>query len=391
MDTQLVRRHTPGIDGRQVFLDSAGSSLPPQVVLDTVTEHLHREAEIGGYRAAGERAEDLDRVRSSVAALLNTSPETISLTDSATRSWLDFVSAVDFRPADRVLVTEVEYHSNALQFLHSGIPFDVIPGDADGALDLAALDRMLDGQVALVSLVHVPTNSGLVNPVREVVELAHARGALVLLDACQSAGQLVLDAAALGVDGLTGTGRKWLRGPRGTGFLYVRPEIADRLCPALVDGYSAQWVSERELRLHDDGRRFELWEYDVAARLGLGAAVDYLLELGPERVEQAVRARAERLRSGLSTLDGVTVRDPGRDRCGIVTFTVDGVPPDEVRTALARQDITVTTSVRGSAVIDMDRRGIDAVTRASPHYFVSDGELDRTVAAVAEIADGRRS
>lgn len=391
MDTQLVRRHTPGLDGRQVFLDSAGSSLPPQVVLDTVTEHLHREAEIGGYRAAGERTEDLDRVRSNVAALLNTSPETISLTDSATRSWLDFVSAVDFRPADRVLVTEVEYHSNALQFLHSGIPFDVIPGDADGALDLAALDRMLDGQVALVSLVHVPTNSGLVNPVREVVELAHERGALVLLDACQSAGQLVLDAAALGVDGLTGTGRKWLRGPRGTGFLYVRPEIADRLRPALVDGHSAQWVSERELRLHDDGRRFELWEYDIAARLGLGAAIDYLLELGPEQVEQAVRARAERLRSGLSTLDAVTVRDPGRDRCGIVTFTVDGVPPDEVRTALAHQDVTVTTSVRGSAVIDMDRRGIAAVTRASPHYFVSDGELDRTVAAVAEIADGRRS
>ncbi len=387
MDTQLARRHTPGIDGRQVFLDSAGSSLPPQVVLETVTDHLRREAEIGGYRAAGGRAEDLDRVRSSVATLLNTTPETISLTDSATRSWLDFVSAVNFRPGDRVLVTEVEYHSNALQFLHSGIPFDVIPGDADGALDLAALERMLDGQVALVSLVHVPTNSGLVNPVREVVELAHARGAMVLLDACQSAGQLVLDAAALGVDGLTGTGRKWLRGPRGTGFLYVRPEIADRLRPAAVDGHSAEWVSERELRLHDDGRRFELWEYDVAARLGLGAAVDYLLELGPDQVEQAVRARAGRLRGGLSTIDGVTIRDPGLDRCGIVTFTVEGVAPDDVRTALAHQDVTVTTSVRRSAMIDMDRRGIDAVTRASPHYFVSDGEIDRAVAAVAEIAD----
>ncbi|MPZ66279.1 MAG: aminotransferase class V-fold PLP-dependent enzyme [Pseudonocardiaceae bacterium] len=390
MDAQAVRRHTPGIDGRQVFLDSAGSSLPPQVVLDTVTGHVRREAEIGGYRAAGERAEDLEAVRSSVAALLNAAPETISLTDSATRSWLDFVSAVKFRPGDRVLVTEVEYHSNALQFLHSGIPFDVIPGDTDGALDLAALDRMLDGQVAMVSLVHVPTNSGLVNPVREVVELAHARGALVLLDACQSAGQLVLDSAALGVDGLTGTGRKWLRGPRGNGFLYVRPEIADRLRPAVVDGHSAQWVSERELRLHEDGRRFELWEYDVAARLGLGAAVDYLIELGPEQVEQAVRARAERLRTGLSTLGGVTVRDPGRDRCGIVTFTVDGVAPADVRTALAHHDVTVTTSGRGSAMIDMDRRGIDAVTRASPHYFVSDDELDRAVASVAEIADGRR-
>ncbi|MQA16695.1 MAG: aminotransferase class V-fold PLP-dependent enzyme [Pseudonocardiaceae bacterium] len=381
-----VRRHTPGIDGRQVFLDSAGSSLPPQVVLDTVTGHLHREAEIGGYRAAAERAEDLDRVRTSVARLLNAAPGTISLTDSATRSWLDFVTAVDIRPGQRVLVTEVEYHSNAVQFLHRGIPFDVIPSDAGGTLDLAALDRMLDGDVALVSLVHVPTNSGLINPVREVVELAHARGALVLLDACQSAGQLVLDATELGVDGLTGTGRKWLRGPRGTGFLYVRPDIADRLHPATVDGHGAEWISERELRLHQDGRRFELWECDVATRLGLGAAVDYLLELGPHRVEDTVRERAQRLRSALDGLGGVTVRDPGRDRCGIVTFTVDGVAAHDVRTELSRHDIIVTTSTRRSAVIDMDRRGIDAVTRASPHYFVCDAEIDRAVAAVAEIA-----
>lgn len=386
MDTQLVRRDTPGIDGRQVFLDSAGSSLPPQVVIDTVTGHLRREAEVGGYRAAGERADDLARVRSSVAALLNAAPETISLTDSATRSWLDFVTGVTLRPGDRVLITEVEYHSNAVQFLHSGIPFDVVPGGDDGAVDLAALDRMLDGDVALVSLVHVPTNSGLVNPVREVVELAHARGALVLLDACQSVGQLVLDAPALGVDGLSGTGRKWLRGPRGTGFLYLRPEAAYRLRPATVDGHGAEWVSERVMRLHDDGRRFELWEYDVAARLGLGAAVDYLLELGTSQVEQAVRSRAERLRHGLSTVDGVMVRDPGRDRCGIVTFTVDGVAPAHVRAELAARDVTVTTSVRRSAVIDMQRRGLDAVSRASPHYFVTDDEIDRAVAAVAEIA-----
>ncbi|MGH4018299.1 MAG: aminotransferase class V-fold PLP-dependent enzyme [Pseudonocardiaceae bacterium] len=391
LDEQVVRRHTPGLDGGQVFLDSAGSSLPPQVVLDTVTGHLRREAEVGGYRAAGERAEDLDRVRSGVATLLNAAPESISLTDSATRSWLDFVTAVDFQPSDRVLVTEVEYHSNAVQFLHRDIPFDVVPSDASGALDLAALDRMLDGNVALVSLVHVPTNSGLVNPVREVVELAHGRGALVLLDACQSAGQLVLDVAALGVDGLSGTGRKWLRGPRGTGFLYLRPEVADRLRPAVVDGHGAEWISEREMRLHGDGRRFELWEYDVAARLGLGAAVDYLLELGPRHVEHAVRARAERLRSGLAVLEGVTVRDPGRDRCGIVTFTVDGTAADHVRTELTRREVTVTTSVRRSAVIDMDRRGMGAVTRASPHYFVTDDELDRAVAAVAEIADGHRS
>lgn len=385
-DEQLIREQTPGIDGRQVFLDSAGSSLPPRAVLEAVTEHVHREAEVGGYRAAAERAEDLGRVRSAVAALINAPEGSVALSESATRSWLDFVTAVPFRPGQRVLVSEVEYHSNAVQLLHRDIPFDVVPSDDSGALDLAALERMLDEDVALVSLVHVPTNNGLVNPVEEVVELAHARGALVLLDACQSAGQLVLDVAELGVDGLTATGRKWLRGPRGTGFLYVRPEIAERLNPAVIDGNGAEWVGEREIRPRGDSRRFELWEHDVAARLGLGAAVDHLLELGPRNVEHAVRSRAARLRSGLSAVDGVSVRDLGRDRCGIVTFTVGGVDPETVRTELAHREITVTTSLRRSTVIDMDRRDIAAMTRASPHYFVSDDELDQAVHAVAEIA-----
>lgn len=389
LDDQRIRDDTPGIDGSRVFLDSAGSSLPPRPVLDTVTAHLHREAEVGGYRAAAERAEDLGRVRSAVAALLNAPESSVALSDSATRSWLDFVTAVPLRPGQRVLVSEVEYHGNAVHFLHRGIPFDVVPSDESGALDTAALERMLDDDVALVSLVHVPTNSGLINPVREVVELARAHGALVLLDACQSAGQVNLDVTELGVDGLTATGRKWLRGPRGTGFLHVRPEIADRLTPAVLDGSGAEWIGEREIRPRADSGRFELWEHDVAARLGLGAAVDYLLELGPERVEQAVRTRAARLRAGLSGIGGVSVRDPGRDRCGIVTFTAEGVDPDVVRAELAHRDVTVTTSTRASTRIDMERRDLAAVTRASPHYFVSDEEIDRAVDAVAEIVGQR--
>ena len=391
IDLERVRADTPGAAG-QVFLDSAGSSLPPTPVLDTVVGHLRREAEVGGYRAAEERAGELDAVKRSLGTLLGADPATIALTDSATRSWVQFFYAVPLRAGDRVLCSEVEYASNAIAALQraaaTGARVEAIPSDPHGAVDLEALDRLLDDDVRLVSLVHTPTNGGLVNPVGEVVELAHAHGALVLLDACQTVGQLRVDVGELGVDALSGTGRKWLRGPRGTGFLYVRLELVTALEPPVLDLHGAVWEAPDRYRALDDARRFELWEYDVAGRLGLGAAVDYLLGLGVDEVEKAVTAGAEQLRAGLAELPGVTVRDLGSRRCGLVTFTIDGMDPVDVRDRLRDRGVTVTVSRRPSTLLDMSARGLDAVVRASPHYFVSEEQLDEAVSAVASLRVG---
>ncbi|MDV7243995.1 MULTISPECIES: aminotransferase class V-fold PLP-dependent enzyme [Rhodococcus] len=389
LDLERARRDTPGCLDK-VFLDSAGSSLPPTPVLDAVFAHLRREADVGGYVAAAERAGDLASVKTSIGRLIGASADTIALVDSATTAWNDFFQAVPLKPGDRVLLSEVEYASNAIAVLQrarsTGATVDVIPSDPSGQIDLVALEKLLDDRVRLVSLVHVPTNGGLVNPVREVVDLAHARGALVLLDACQSVGQIALDVAELGVDALSATGRKWLRGPRGTGFLYIADELTTTLEPAALDLHSAEWTGAEDYRMAADASRFEFWECDVAARLGLGAAVDYLLDLGVDQVEAAVVDGAEYLRSGLSEIDGVTVRDLGTRRCGIVSFTVDGLDPRDVRAQLANRRVTVTASLRGSTLLDMSARDLDAVVRASPHYFCSRDDLDRALAEVAALA-----
>ncbi|ORM06428.1 aminotransferase class V-fold PLP-dependent enzyme [Prescottella equi] len=388
LDLERLRLDTPGCLER-VFLDSAGSSLPPQPVLATVIEHLRREAEVGGYVAAAERTDDLAAVRDSIARLIGASPAEIALVDSATRAWCDFFTSIPLGPGDRVLLSQVEYASNAITALHrakeTGASVEVVPSDPSGRIDLDALARMLDDRVALVSLVHVPTNGGLINPVREVVDLAHRHGALVLLDACQSVGQLPIDVGALGVDALSATGRKWLRGPRGTGFLYLRGALARELKPLAMDLHGAQWLSPDEYLPAADASRFELWECDVAARLGLGVAVDYLLSLGIDYAARAIAAGAERIRNELDALPGVRVHDLGTDRCGIVTFTVDGREPSGIRDALADKGITVTVSGRSSTLLDMSARGLDAVVRASPHYFVSDSDLSRFVDAVSQL------
>jgi cysteine desulfurase len=388
IDQQQVRAATPGCLDR-VFLDSAGSSLPPEPVVQAVVSHLRREAEVGGYVAEAERAHDLADVRESLAQLLRCTPDCIALMDSATRAWTQFFYAVPLAPGDRIFLSRSEYASNAIAALQRarlhGSRVEVVPSDASGELDLEALDRMLDERTRVVSLVHVPTNGGLVNPVREATELVHRVGGLVLLDASQSVGQLDVDVQSLGVDALAATGRKWLRGPRGTGFLYVRPGLVSELEPPIIDLKSATWTARDRYELRDDATRFELWEADVAARLGLKAAVDYLLELGLDAAVAAVSAGADRLRTLLAEIPGVTVTDLGRNPCGIISFVVDGVRVDSVRDVLAEHKITVVVSSHSSTLLDMADRGLDAVVRASPHYFVSDEQLEATARAVAAL------
>ncbi|WP_245777707.1 aminotransferase class V-fold PLP-dependent enzyme [Lentzea xinjiangensis] len=369
-----------------IFLDSAGSSIPPAEVVDEVVGHLRRETEIGGYRAAAERHDDVEAGYGVLAELFGCEPSEVAFTDSATRSWLTAFDAVVLGEGDRVLITEVEYGGNAVPMLRraeeTGATIEVMPSDRHGQVDVEALD--LDDRVKLISLVHVPTNGGLVNPVAEITAKVREAGALVLLDACQSAGQL--DLRHLDYDVLVCTGRKWLRGPRGTGALVVRNDARRRMRPRLFDHSAAEWTAPGRFAPRDDARVFELWEFSVADRLGLIAAAKYALAKGPDVIEAEVTARAARLRDGLAAIDGITVRDLGERRCGIVTFTSDRVPATELKDRLWREDVAVTVSQRGSTLIDMTRRGLDEVVRASPHYFVTDQEVDQALERISRSA-----
>ncbi|SER99005.1 aminotransferase class V-fold PLP-dependent enzyme [Actinokineospora terrae] len=393
MDTQLIpaelaQEDTPSA-ATQVFLDSAGSSLPPQSVVDEVVNHVRREAEVGGYRAYGERLDDLEAGYGLAAEFFGCAPDEVAFTDSATRSWLSVLDAVPLTQGDRILTTEVEYGGNAIALLNLaqqvGATVELVPSGADGLIDLDALRDTLDERVKLVSLVHVPTNGGVVSPVAGAAAIAREAGALVLLDACQSIGQLPVTLAGTGADVITGTGRKWLRGPRGTGVLVVRRDALTRLRPRLVDLAGATWTGPSEIALREDARVFELWENSIADRLGLLVAFRYALDLGLDRIAASVTDRANRLRAGLARLPRATVRDLGEHPSGIVSFTIDGMAADDVKAALAERDITVTVSRVTSTRHDMSRRGLEQVVRASPHYFVADGQIERAVDAVARL------
>jgi cysteine desulfurase / selenocysteine lyase len=394
IDVARARLDTPGC-AQVVHLNNAGAALPPQCVTEAVVAHLEREARIGGYEAAAAAAASTEHTYEAVAALLGCAPGEIALVENATRAWDMAFYALAFSPGDRILTSRAEYASNVIAFLQvarrTGAVVEVIDDDAAGQLDVADLEHRLasgPGPVRLVAITHVPTQSGLVNPAAEVGRLARAAGVPYLLDACQSAGQLRLDVSELGCDMLSATGRKYLRAPRGTGFLYVSEQLAGSLEPPFLDLWSATWTGPDSYEICPGARRFETWESNVAAKIGLGVAVGYALAIGLPDIEARVSQLAARLREQLAALPGVVVRDRGRRLCGIVTFTVDGTDAAVVQRSLAAAGINVSVSAAASAQFDLPARGLAEVVRASVHYYNTDAELDRLGQAVRALGPG---
>jgi cysteine desulfurase/selenocysteine lyase len=384
-----LREETAGSE-HSTFFNNAGASLQPRPVVARVIEHLRLEEQVGGYEAADRVADELAAVYGSVARLLHCAPEEIALQENATRAWEMAFYSLRFAPGDRIVTAANEYASNYIAFLQvaqrTGAEISVVESDAAGEVDLEALRNLLDDRVKLIALTHVPTNGGLVQPAARVGELARAAGIPFLLDACQSAGQMHLDVDALGCDMLSATGRKYLRGPRGTGFLYVRNALLGQMDPPTLDLHAATWVAQGKFEVRSDAKKFETWESAAATRLGLGVAIEYALALDLQKIERRVQHLAARLREQLAQVKGVTVRDLGRVRSGIVTFTCNGHSPGEVMQRLKAKGIAVRTIERSSARIDMEQRGLDELVRASVHYYNTEAEIERLCAAVRAIS-----
>ncbi len=389
-DAQLaeIRAETPGL-AHGAHLLACGSSLQPQPVVDAVINHLKLEAEIGGYEAAEDNAAAHEGVYDHIAAHINASPEEIAVVENATVAWQHAFYAIPLALGSRILTAEAEYAANYVAFLQRAkredLKIEVIPSDETGQLDNAALEAMVGPDVGLIAITWIPTNGGLVNPAVEVGRIAKQHNVPYLLDACQAAGQVRIDVEALGCDFLSVTARKFLRGPRGIGFLYVAKKWLETIEPAMIDFFGAPWTSRDAYTLRPDARRFENWENAYALRAGLSTAMTYADQIGIDAIEARVAHLGAFCAEITSALPGVTNMDLGRNRCGITSFTLEGADPSAIVAELRKSGFSAGTSGAGTTRIDAEKRDLPTLLRIAPHYYNTEDEIARCAKRLGEL------
>jgi len=388
-EIQQFRRETKGT-AQTIHFNNAGSSLPPDVVVETITAYLHEEALCGGYETEYKYKEQIENTYSLIAKLINADKSEIAIAENASVAWCLLFNGIDFKPGDVVITSEMEYVTNLFGFLNMqtshGIEIQVIPNDEKGNFDIAALEDAILPQTRLIAITHIPSSAGGMMPIVEIGKIARKHGILYLVDACQSAGQLPLDVKEIGCDMLSVTGRKYLRAPRGTGFLYVKAAVQDKLKLFFIDGHTAQWDGANDYKVRNDARRFEVYEKNRALVLGLGKAIEYALAIGVDRIWQRVKYLGNLMRRELRGIDGVVVHDIGDEQCGIVTFSVNGVESAAVKAKLAAKQINVSVSLDKSTLIYMQKNKLASVVRASVHYYNTEREIEVFITELLLIA-----
>lgn len=363
-----------------IHFNNAGSSLMPIPVSSALHNYLHTEETTGGYETAALYTSTLKGLYDSASKLLNCGSHEIAFVENATRAWDFAFYSFKFKAGDKILTTLAEYGSNVVAYLQQAKRFGVeilfVPNDEYGQIDVNALTNLIDDKVKLISITHIPTGGGLVNPAKAVGKIAKAAGIPFILDACQSVGHIPIDVEEIGCDVLCITGRKYLRGPRGTGLLYVRNELLEHLEPPMLDQHAAELISPTEYSIRTDARKFENWEQYYAGKFALAFAIDYALSWGLESIQNRIYHLANTLRDKISDIEGIKLTDEGLEKCGIVTFNSDQRSPVNIKKALAKHKINVSTSKGSGSLISFQERGLIEVVRASVHYFNTETEID---------------
>lgn len=382
MNLDKIRQDIRGLSDGKIFLNNAGSSLMPSIVVDSMVDYVELEEQVGGYEVANVNAEVLEEFYDETAKLINCRPLNIAFATSATDAYAKALSSIIFKEGDVIITTVDDYISNQIVFisLQKKLNVKVIRTKnlSDNELDLEDLENLIkEHNPKLIAVTNIPTNSGLIQNVEAVGKICKQYDILYLVDACQSVGQMVVDVEKIGCDFLTATGRKFLRGPRGTGFLYVSDKVLEQnYAPLLLDMRGANWTEFDDYELFKTAKRFEHWEISYASLMGLMQATKYANAVGMKNIEDYNKKLSQNLRENLKN-SGFKVWDQGNNLSSIVTFCGPDGDLENIQKVLKNNNIFFSVTYKNSALIDFTNKNINGIVRLSPHYFNTMEEIEK--------------
>jgi len=395
-DVAEIRRDFPilerQVNGKPlVYLDNAATSQKPRRVIEALTDHYERHnanVQRGVHRLAEESTAAYEGAREKVARFLAAPDATGLVFTRGTTESINLVAHAwgrkNLREGDEVVLTESEHHSNLVPWQlaaqATGAKLRFIPILDDGTLDMEEAERLIGPRTKLVSVIHSSNVLATINPVERLAELAHENDALMLVDGAQSAPHLPVDVEALGCDFFAGSGHKML-GPTGVGFLWGRPEILEEMDPFLGGGEMIREVHLDHSTWNDLPHKFEAGTMNIAQAIGLGAAVDYLDELGMESVRECERRIGEYAYRRLSEIEGIVIHGPEKDRTGLVSFSLPDVHPHDLSQLLDEEGIAIRSGHHCCQPL-MRRLGVAATARASFYLYNTEEEADTLVEAL---------
>jgi cysteine desulfurase/selenocysteine lyase len=379
IDINRVRRETDGCNSK-IHFNNAGCSLMPQPVVNAINDYLLKEINHGGYEVATNESKQIQEFYTHAGNFINAKPSEIAYVENATRGWNTIFLSLSLKKGDRVITSTHEYGSNYLSLLYlakkNGVIIDVVSNNEQGEVCLNSLKNRITTKTKLITITHVPSNNGLINPAAEIGALAEKYGIFYLLDATQSLGQIPINIRKIKCDALCATGRKYLRGPRGTGFIYIKQDRIKTLYPPFIELHSTDWVSDNNYYLYSDNRRFETSECNYANKIGLSMAIQYASTVGIDSIWRRVQFLSSTLREKIISLNGILLHDTGIQRCGLVTFSSQHVSAETIYGALQKKDINVSICWNKYARIDMKERKLNKFIRVSLHYYNTEDEIN---------------
>lgn len=362
----------------------------PRSVLDACKEHLDLEAEIGGYEASDARSAQIEQVYTDVGALINAPARNVAVVANATAAFIQAISSFDLQRGDVIVTTRADYVSYQITFLSLAQRLGVVVRHAEelpeGGVDPESVrDFARDPRCRLVHVSWVPTHSGIIQDVEGVGSVCEELDVPYLVDACQAVGQMAIDVAKIKCDYLSATARKFLRGPRGMGFLYASDKALKRGDhPLFVDMRGAKWVAPDRYEIAETAMRYEDWEFPYALVLGLGAAARYSLDVGIETASSRAFALAASVRERLAELPGARILDRGSRQCAIVTASFDGIDARDLVRELSNRDINTVASLKWYGLLDFSERKVETALRISPHYYNTEGEIEQVLSVITQ-------